>query len=248
MVSQFLLPFLLTDCHREQLKSFVVKASLVAPILQNDQLFGLFIGHQCTQPRSWHKWEIDLFAQLALQLGLTLERVKLREELSQAQNLQIDQANQQQQPSPNLQQDRSEPVTENHTALQNLKAKISNQSEAKSSFTNEAEANNSEPQKQPNDGESIGQIQDNQLKNDISQKVLTETTEKVEGLNQSHQNLAQMISLINDIKKKMEHSEARKITPDPLPMEESTGEVNDVTLNQIDNPDSKVNETTEPSD
>ena len=238
----------LTECYREQLTSFVVKASLVAPILQNNQLFGLFIGHQCAQPRSWKKWEIDLFVRLALQLGWTLERVKLREELSQAQNLQIDQANQQQQASPNIQQDISEPVTENPTALQNLKAKISNQSAAKSNFTNEVGVNNLEHQEQPNDQETIGQIEKNQLENDSNPKGITETTEKVQELNQSRQNLAQMISLINDIKEKMDRSEARQITPDPLLMEETTGEVNDVTLNQINNPDPKVNETTKPSD
>ena len=63
----------LTDCHREQLEKFAVKASLVAPIISNNQLFGLLIAHHCTHPRSWQQPEIDLFTQLAMQVGWTLQ-------------------------------------------------------------------------------------------------------------------------------------------------------------------------------
>ena len=75
---------ILIDSHREQLKSLAVKASLIVPILQGDRLFGLLIGHQCQQTRIWNSSEIDLFTQLALQLGSALDRVKLREELDLA--------------------------------------------------------------------------------------------------------------------------------------------------------------------
>ena len=80
----------LTSCHLEQLKSLSVKASVVVPILQDERLLGLLIGHQCQQPRQWLPSEIDLFAGLALQLGFALDRAELRKELDAAKNVQID--------------------------------------------------------------------------------------------------------------------------------------------------------------
>ena len=164
----------LTDCHLEQLESFAVKASLVAPILQYEGLFGLFIGHQCSEPRSWEQSSIDIFAQLALQLGLALERVKLIEELDQAHNIQINEANQLQ-----LEQQGAELVPENPAALQNLKAKISDQSKIISSLVQQAqemieraEANateNPEFQEQLSDGETIGQPTNTQVQNDVTE-------------------------------------------------------------------------------
>ena len=72
----------------ETLESLSVKASLIVPIWQNEQ-FGLLIAHQCQQPRQWLRSQIDLFTQLALQLGLVLDRVALQEELDAAKNARI---------------------------------------------------------------------------------------------------------------------------------------------------------------
>jgi GAF domain-containing protein len=77
----------LTECHREQLESFAVKANLVAPILMGDRLYGLLIVHQCSAPRNWQNLEIDLLTQLALQTGLALDRATLIEEVEQARQL-----------------------------------------------------------------------------------------------------------------------------------------------------------------
>ena len=70
----------LSECYIKQLEPFAVKANLIAPILQDGQLFGLLIVHQCSAPRAWQQGEIDLFAQLATQVGLGLERAKLLEQ------------------------------------------------------------------------------------------------------------------------------------------------------------------------
>ncbi|MEI1375047.1 GAF domain-containing protein [Nostoc sp. UHCC 0926] len=67
----------LTDCHINQLESFAVKANLVAPILKDEQLFGLLIAHQCSRPRDWQKPEINLFAQIAMQVGFALDHARL---------------------------------------------------------------------------------------------------------------------------------------------------------------------------
>ncbi len=67
----------LADCHINLLESFAVKANLVAPILKDDQLFGLLIAHQCSRPRDWQQSEIDLFTQLAMQVGFALDHARL---------------------------------------------------------------------------------------------------------------------------------------------------------------------------
>ena len=67
----------LADCHISLLESFAVKANLVAPIVKDEQLFGLLIAHQCSGPRDWQQFEIDLFTQIAMQVGFTLDHARL---------------------------------------------------------------------------------------------------------------------------------------------------------------------------
>ncbi|MEH1901861.1 MAG: GAF domain-containing protein [Nostoc sp.] len=67
----------LADCHIKLLESFAVKANLVAPIIKDEQLFGLLIAHQCSKPRDWQQSEIDLFAQIAIQVGFALDHARL---------------------------------------------------------------------------------------------------------------------------------------------------------------------------
>jgi methyl-accepting chemotaxis protein PixJ len=74
----------LTDCHRKQLDPFAVRANLVAPILKDDKLFGLFIAHQCSGPREWKPPEINLFAQVATQVGFALDHTRLLDQVEQA--------------------------------------------------------------------------------------------------------------------------------------------------------------------
>jgi len=69
----------LTECHIQQLEPFAVRANLVAPIVQNGELLGLLVAHQCSGPRNWDRAEIDVFAQIATQIGIALERVDLIE-------------------------------------------------------------------------------------------------------------------------------------------------------------------------
>ncbi len=74
----------LTDCHIKQLKAFDVQANLVAPILKDDKLYGLLIAHQCSGPREWQSAEVELFAQLATQVGFALDHARLVAQLEQA--------------------------------------------------------------------------------------------------------------------------------------------------------------------
>lgn len=75
------------DCYVQMLEQFAVKANLVAPILIHDNLMGLLIAHNCETPREWQQQEIDLFKQLATQIGFALEQAKLLEEVEKARQL-----------------------------------------------------------------------------------------------------------------------------------------------------------------
>jgi methyl-accepting chemotaxis protein PixJ len=72
----------LTECHLKQLEPFLIKANLVAPILNNDRLFGLLIAHQCSGPRQWQPPEIDWFAQIATQVGFAMDHAQLLEQVN----------------------------------------------------------------------------------------------------------------------------------------------------------------------
>lgn len=70
----------LTECYLNQLSAFAVQANLVAPIVQGGKLLGLLIAHQCSAPRNWQQADIDLFSQLATQVGFALDRANLLEQ------------------------------------------------------------------------------------------------------------------------------------------------------------------------
>lgn len=75
------------DCYVKMLEQFAVKANLIAPILIQDNLMGLLIAHNCETPRDWQQQEIELFKQLATQIGFALEQARLLEEVDKARQL-----------------------------------------------------------------------------------------------------------------------------------------------------------------
>jgi methyl-accepting chemotaxis protein PixJ len=74
----------LTQCHLKQLEPFGVRANLVAPILKDDKLYGLLIAHQCSGPRDWQPAEVELFVQIAMQVGFALDHARLLDQVEQA--------------------------------------------------------------------------------------------------------------------------------------------------------------------
>lgn len=76
----------LTDCYMRMVEQFSVKAQLIAPILKNNQLLGLMIAHQCSEPRRWQKSEIELFTQLSTQVGFITGQVNLIEQMERSQS------------------------------------------------------------------------------------------------------------------------------------------------------------------
>ncbi|MBE9174888.1 PAS domain-containing protein, partial [Synechocystis salina LEGE 06155] len=58
-----------------------VRAKLVVPILQQDQLWGLLIAHQCDGPRNWQDSEIQLLRRVAGQLAIGIQQANLYRQL-----------------------------------------------------------------------------------------------------------------------------------------------------------------------
>ncbi|MBD2775651.1 ATP-binding protein [Iningainema tapete] len=67
----------LSPCHVNLLAQLQVRANLVVPIIQGEQLWGLLVANQCSQPRKWQQLEIDLLEQLATQLAIALQQSML---------------------------------------------------------------------------------------------------------------------------------------------------------------------------
>ena len=70
----------LSPCHLELLAQLQIRANLVVPILQGDNLWGLLVVNQCSRPREWQQLEIDLLQQLATQLAIALQQSQLYEQ------------------------------------------------------------------------------------------------------------------------------------------------------------------------
>ena len=73
----------LTECHRDILKRFQVRANLVFPLLEGTYLWGLLCIHQCSTPRQWQESEITFVQQIANQLAIAIKQASLFEQLQQ---------------------------------------------------------------------------------------------------------------------------------------------------------------------
>lgn len=117
----------LTDCHLRQLEPFAVRANLVAPILKDDKLFGLLIAHQCSKPRDWRKQEIDLFTQLAIQVGFAIDHARVLKQLDQAYETSENAFAEGREQTQTLQRQVSELLKEREKAIKTLASESSNQ-------------------------------------------------------------------------------------------------------------------------
>ncbi|MBD2206702.1 GAF domain-containing protein [Calothrix sp. FACHB-1219] len=67
----------LSDCHVQVLAQFQIKANLVVPLLQGDNLWGLLCIHQCRAPREWQATEIEFATEIASHLAVALQHAEL---------------------------------------------------------------------------------------------------------------------------------------------------------------------------
>jgi PAS domain S-box-containing protein len=71
----------LTPCHVDFLVNFQVRANLVVPILQSEQLWGLLIAHHCCEPRQWQQFEVDLLTSLSTPIAIAIQQGQLYQRL-----------------------------------------------------------------------------------------------------------------------------------------------------------------------
>lgn len=71
----------LTDCHRQILAQFQIRANLIIPLLQGKNLWGLICVHQCSQPRHWQHFEVNFIRQIANQLAIAIQQADLFKQL-----------------------------------------------------------------------------------------------------------------------------------------------------------------------
>lgn len=67
----------LSDCHIEILSRFQVRANLLVPLLQGEELWGLLCIHQCSGPRRWQDDEIDFVSTIAVHLSVAIQHAEL---------------------------------------------------------------------------------------------------------------------------------------------------------------------------
>ena len=67
----------------QQLRKLNVKSHLLAPVFVNKQLYGWLVAHQCSTFRQWEEIEINLFSQVAIQVGYALEQSQLLQQIEQ---------------------------------------------------------------------------------------------------------------------------------------------------------------------
>ncbi|MUG97523.1 GAF domain-containing protein [Scytonema sp. UIC 10036] len=76
------------ECHVQLLERWGTKAYMIAPIFKGDRLWGLLGAYQNDEPRQWEQIDVNLLAQVGVQVGLALQQADYLEKLrSSAQQL-----------------------------------------------------------------------------------------------------------------------------------------------------------------
>ena len=74
----------LPSYYQKQLHQIGVKALIAAPIIHQNQLYGLLLAHQCSQASGWQETEIKWFTQVGKEIGYALDNARL---MNQVKNL-----------------------------------------------------------------------------------------------------------------------------------------------------------------
>ena len=74
----------ISPCMLDFVRELQVKAKLVLPLINGEELWGLLIAHQCSSPRDWQSVEINLLQQLSTQLAIAVQQASLFEQLQAA--------------------------------------------------------------------------------------------------------------------------------------------------------------------
>ena len=80
-----------SDCHLELYEQLRVNAFCIAPVFQNEKLWGLLAAYQNDLPRQWKEGEARLLTQTGSQIGISIAQVDLFTQL-QNKTLQLQEA------------------------------------------------------------------------------------------------------------------------------------------------------------
>lgn len=75
----------MTPCHVDFLASIQVRANMVVPILQGEQLWGLLVAHHCCEARQWQQWEVDFLQALSEPIAIAIQQGQLHQKLRLAE-------------------------------------------------------------------------------------------------------------------------------------------------------------------
>ena len=209
----------LTACYINQLEPFAVKANLVAPILKDGHLFGLLIAHECSGPRDWQQFEVNLFAQLATQVGFALDHARLLDQVEQAYQAAETAFDKQSQQKEALQRQVSELLRDSKTSVDTLLSEALGQMESITTAYNQIQAVADSAQGMIASAQQA-KLQDQQLNQMLQdgheamnraldcicalRETVVEAAKKVKRRDQPSQKLSQMVSLIGQVASQMQ--------------------------------------------
>jgi twitching motility protein PilJ len=211
---------LLTPCYLEQLETFAVRANLVAPLLNEENLIGLLIAHQCSGPRVWQQSEIDLFTQIATQVGFALDNAKLLGRVEQMSQDAEALAYERRQEKAALRQQISALLRDSEAAFKTFSTEASRQAETVTAAISQIQAiadsargmvsstQKAELQVQQTSlVVKAGHETVNQTMDSIAaiQETVVDAAVKVKHLAQAAQKLSQFVSLAKDLMAQMNH-------------------------------------------
>ncbi|MEG3975741.1 MASE1 domain-containing protein [Microcoleus sp. herbarium8] len=67
----------------ELYSDYQIRATLNVPIVLGDELFGILAVNQCSGPRQWQEFEIDLLEKLATQVAIALQQAQLLQQVKE---------------------------------------------------------------------------------------------------------------------------------------------------------------------
>ncbi|MFB2836764.1 GAF domain-containing protein [Floridanema evergladense] len=73
----------LSQCHVEMLEQMQIKAYIIVPIFIGDNLWGLLAAYQHSDIRHWDESEVNVVAQVGIQMGVALRQAKYLEQVKQ---------------------------------------------------------------------------------------------------------------------------------------------------------------------
>ncbi len=69
------------ECHVELLEGFQARSYILAPVFQDDTLWGILGVYQNSAPRNWQESEVQLTRQVATQFGVALKQAQYLEQI-----------------------------------------------------------------------------------------------------------------------------------------------------------------------